>query len=243
MSSSPQLQADKTPFSPSSRSGSLTPLPSLSSRAPSPSIPSPPTSTRRDRFNRAIRKAVAVRCRVLKRKLTRSEFVKLRNAVRKQIDTSLLPGRAYTPEPPAPHASVPHPSEVDDLKMRIEVLNKSILFLRSELASMQTETDPFQKIVNYAVADIKAYGCFVVPHHQAPTEALLAAVSDVRMRHVYVYLTRTSSETFYSYVIRTDIQTLDAKLTHVYASPLLPASSLVIPAYYKDAKYISYPSQ
>jgi hypothetical protein len=240
--SSSKLQAGKTPPSPSSRSGSLTPLPSLSSR---PSSPTPPAPSRRDRFDRAIRKAVAVRCRVLKRKLTRPEFVKLRNAVRKQIDTTLLPGRAYTPEPPTQHACLPHPSEVDDLKMRIDVLNKSILFLRSELASMQTEIDPFQKIVNYAVADIKAYGCFVVPHNQPPTEALLAAISDLRMRHVYVFLARTSSESFYSHVVRTDApkDLVIGNLTHVYASPLLPGNTVSIPDYNKDSKYTRYPSQ
>nr|ALT00592.1 putative capsid protein [Brassica rapa cryptic virus 1] len=165
----------------------------------------PVTARPLSRFQVALEKVVTVRKRVLKRKLSAEESSAIKTAVRKQISRSPSPPRPRSSRPaPDPLDRIPSPPPVlpsdqdsttlnkahetiSALQFRIEVLQQNIFFLRRELASFSSDSDPFEKIVNYAVADLKAFGVFRVTDGRKPQLCLLTAMSEQANSHLFSY--------------------------------------------------------
>jgi len=163
----------------------------------------PTSPPKLSRFQAAFRKAIQVRKRFLKRRLSTEEFQKLKVAVRKQLTPPASRPRSQASSPPPdPLARLPSPlplpssplseqrADVNDqiasLQFKIEVLQQNIFFLRRELSSFTMDTDPFMKIVNYAAADITAYGSFVLSDGRSPTQKFLRELAEVKGQHLFV---------------------------------------------------------
>lgn len=197
-------QGTLTPSQQGDNSVSMSPKTRVDSR-PRQGTPPPGPARPLSRFQVALKKVVTVRKRFLKRRLTAEEFSAIKTAVRKQISRTPTPTRPRNgsplPDPldrlPSPSPSRPSDQDVTDLErahetisalqFKIEVLQQNIFFLRRELASFSSDSDPFQKIVNYAAADLKAFGTYLVTDGRKPQAPFITALAEQTQSHLFLY--------------------------------------------------------